>query len=573
MKVSQLYAPTLKESPSGADVLSYQMLVRAGMIRKLSVGTYSYLPLGYRVIRKIEQIVREEMEAIDSQETLLPILLPAELWKESGRWEKFGPEMFRLKDRNATEYCLGPTHEEAFTDLIKNELNSYKQLPLSLYQIQNKYRDEIRPRFGLIRGKEFIMKDAYTFDRDLESLQVSYDKMWKAYDEVFKRCGLRYMVAEGDSGAMGGNVSHEFIAYSEVGETRLVFCPECDYASTDESATVTLSYDITEEALPLEKVHTPHIGTIEDLQNFFQLEGHRFGKALVYKVEDTFVVAMVPGNRSLNETKLVNYLGVAEHDLELANDEEIANVLGSVAGFVGPMLSEEVLGSDKVRLLVDRRITQIPNLIVGSNERDYHVKGVQYGRDFNGEVVEDLLMVEDHDVCPECGKQLASDFGNEVGNIFQLGDKYSKALGATFLDENGKENNFVMGSYGIGVSRTLAAIVDQYSNERGIVWPDSVAPYHVMVTVVNTKNAEQLEQGQKIYDLLKKEGIEVVIDDRKMTAGKKFADADLYGMPYRVTVGRKAAEGIVEFKDRHTDEMSDISVDDVVATIKSKLNK
>lgn len=571
MKVSMLYAPTLKESPSDADVLSYQMLVRAGMIRKLSSGTYSYLPLGYRVIRKIEQIVREEMDAIDSQETLLPILLPAELWKESGRWEKFGPEMFRLKDRNVREYCLGPTHEEAFTDLVKNELSSYKQLPLSLYQIQNKYRDEIRPRFGLIRGKEFIMKDAYTFDRDEEALKVSYEKMWQAYDNVFNRCGLRYMVAEGDSGAMGGSVSHEFIAYSEVGETRLVYCPACDYASTDESAAVNLTYDITEEARDVEKIHTPKVATIEELQAFFQLEGHRFGKALVYKMHDTIVVAIVPGNRSLNETKLVNYLGVAEHDIELASDEDIRNVLGSVPGFVGPMLSEEVLANDKVKLLVDSRITQIPNLIVGGNERDYHLQGVQYGRDFTGEVVEDLLIVEDHDHCPVCNKELASDYGNEVGNIFQLGDKYSRSLGATFLDENGKENYFVMGSYGIGVSRTLAAIVDQYSNDRGIVWPDSVAPYHVMVTVVNIKDEAQLELGQTIYNQLKAEGIEVVIDDRKMAAGKKFADADLFGMPYRVTVGRKAKEGIVEVKDRHLDEMTDVEASEVVALIKSKV--
>ncbi len=571
MKVSRLYAPTLKESPSDADVLSYQMLVRAGMIRKLSSGTYSYLPLGYRVIRKIEQIVREEMNAIDSQEALLPILLPAELWKESGRWDKFGPEMFRLKDRNAREYCLGPTHEEVFTDLIKNELNSYKQLPLSIYQIQNKYRDEIRPRFGLIRGKEFIMKDAYTFDRDEEALKESYAKMWKAYDNVFERCGLKVMVAEGDSGAMGGSASHEFIAFSEVGETRLVFCPACDYASTDESAVVKLAYDIQEEAMEVEKVHTPNVGTIEDLEKFFQLEGHCFGKALVYKVLDTIVVVMVPGNRSVNETKLINYLAVAEHDIELASDEDIRSVLGSIPGFVGPMLSEGVLANDKVRLLVDSRVAQVPNLIVGGNERDYHLKGVQHGRDFTGEVVEDLLMVEEHDICPTCGKPLAFDYGNEVGNIFQLGDKYSRSLGATFLDENGKENYFVMGSYGIGISRTLAAIVDQHSNDRGIVWPDSVAPYSVMVTVVNTKDEAQSELGEKIYNLLKDERIEVLIDDRKMAAGKKFADADLFGIPYRITVGRKAKEGIVEFKNRHLDDMVDVDAQEVVALIKEKL--
>ncbi len=571
MKVSRLYAPTLKESPSDADVLSYQMLVRAGMIRKLSSGTYSYLPLGYRVIRKIEQIVREEMNAIDSQESLLPILLPAELWKESGRWDKFGPEMFRLKDRNAREYCLGPTHEEAFTDLIKNELSSYKQLPLSIYQIQNKYRDEIRPRFGLIRGKEFIMKDAYTFDRDEEALKESYDKMWKAYDHVFERCGLKVMVAEGDSGAMGGSASHEFIAFSEVGETRLVFCPACDYASTDESAVVKLAYDIQEEAMEVEKVHTPQVGTIEELEKFFQIEGHRFGKALVYKVLDTIVVAMVPGNRSLNETKLINHLGVAEHDIELASDEDIRNVLGSIPGFVGPILSEEVLANEKVRLLVDSRVAQVSNLIVGGNERDYHLKGVQHGRDFAGEVVEDLLMVEEHDICPTCGKPLATDYGNEVGNIFQLGEKYSRSMGATFLDENGKENYFVMGSYGIGISRTLAAIVDQHSNDRGIVWPDSVAPYHVMVTIVNTKDEAQAELGEKIYNLLKDERIEVLIDDRKMAAGKKFADADLFGIPYRITVGRKAKEGIVEVKDRHLDDMIDVDAQEVVALIKDKL--
>lgn len=566
MKVSKMYVPTLKESPSDTDVVSYEMLVRAGMIRKLSSGTYSYLPLGYRVIRKIEQIIREEMDNIDSQETLLPIILPAELWKESGRWDKFGPEMFRVKDRNMREYCLGPTHEEAFTDLIKNELNSYKQLPLSLYQIQNKYRDEIRPRYGLIRGKEFIMKDAYTFDKDVDGLKESYKKMWEAYSRVFSRCGLNVKVAEGDSGAMGGSDSHEFIAFSDVGETRLAFCDKCDYASTDEKAEVKISNNFDEEVMASEMVHTPNVSTIKELESFFNIQGNRFGKALVYKIQEELYIVMIPGDRSLNVTKLINYLGISEHDLELANDGDIRGILDSEPGFVGPILRK-----DGVRVIVDKRITNTPNLIVGSNKKDYHMKNINYGVDFTGEVVEDLLMIEENDRCPVCGESLQIDYGNEVGNIFQLGDKYSKSMNATFLDENGKANYFLMGSYGIGVSRTLAAIVDQHSNERGIVWPDNVAPYQVIVTIVSMKDDVQCKLGQEIYDLLRKNNVEVMIDDRKLGAGKKFADADLFGIPYRITVGRKAKDGVVEFLDRQTDEVMDMEYNQVLKAVKDKL--
>lgn len=564
MRLSNVYVPTLKESPSDIDSASYRLLLRAGMIRKLSLGTYSFLPMGYRVIKKIENIVREEMDRIDSQETLLPILLPASLWEQSGRWEKFGPEMFRVKDRHDKWYCMGPTHEEAFTDLVKNELNSYKQLPLSLYQIQNKYRDEIRPRFGLIRGREFIMKDAYTFDKDADALKESYMKMWKAYDEVFKRCGLDYVVVEGDSGAMGGSDSHEFIALSETGESKVFYCEACGYAATDEKTPVKYEVSPSSEAqVEAEEVHTPSVSTIADLAEFFSCEESAFAKAMAYKVNGEYIVVLIPGNRMLNPTKLINYLGIAEHELELALDHEISGEMGSVPGFIGPCGL-----SDGMRLIVDSRVTHMVNMVVGANKADYHMKGVNFRKDFSTEeVVEDLLMAEEGDTCPHCDKALAADYGDEVGNIFQLGDKYSKALDTTFLDENGKARHFMMGSYGIGVSRTLAAIVDQYSSENSMVWPESVSPYKVLVTVVNMKKDEQVALGEKIYEELKAKGIEVLIDDRPIRVGKKFADGDLIGIPYRITVGKMAGDNIVEFFDRIKDEKNDVEADKITELI------
>lgn len=562
MKMSKYYVPTLREVPTEAELISHQLLLRAGMIRKLVSGVYNYLPLGYKVIKKIEKIVREEMDAIDSQESLMSALCPSELWKETGRWEDFGPEMFRLKDRHSREFCLGPTHEEVFTNLIRHELKSYKQLPLSLYQIQTKFRDEKRPRFGLMRCREFIMKDAYTFDMDEDGMRESYYEMWKAYERVFDRCKLNYKVVEGDSGAMGGSDSHEFIALSEVGETEIAYCNSCDYAATDEKATCSYKIEKTGEALDAEKVSTPGVKTIDELEEFFKVSQDNFVKTLLFNAKDEVVVVLIPGNRELNELKLINHLEIQEHDLEMADEETVKRITSAEVGFAGPIgLAEDV------RIVIDSRVKNMTNAITGANETDFHIINVNYERDFDGEVVEDLLLVQKGDNCPKCDTVLDIDRGNEVGNIFQLGTKYSKALNATFLDKNGKEQLIVMGSHGIGVSRTMAAVIEQYNDENGIVWPLAVAPFHVIVTVVNSKKEDQQSLGEKIYSELKAKGVEVLLDDRKERAGVKFKDAELLGIPIRVNVGRDAADNKVEFKLRKDGETQELTADQVFEAV------
>ena len=559
MKMSKMYMPTLREVPAEAEIPSHQLLLRAGMIRKLVSGVYTYLPLGYRVIRKVEQICREEMDAAGSQEFLLSALQPRELWEASGRWKDFGPEMWRIIDRNAREFCLGPTHEEYFTSVIKDEIKSYKQLPLNIYQIQTKYRDEKRPRFGLMRGREFIMKDAYSFDIDEEAMVKAYEIMWEAYDKIFTRLKLKYKIVQGDTGAMGGKVSHEFMAMSEIGEGLVAYCDHCDYAATDEKAEVV--YKIKEdnsEVLDMERVYTPNVKTIDELNQFLDIEKSKFGKALVYRAAGKAVVAIIPGDRELNEVKLANYLGIGGHELELADEELIKEITGSDKGFTGPVgLSKEV------KLLVDSRVTKMINIVVGGNETDYHIKNVNYGRNFNGDVVDDLLIVVEGDTCPKCDSPLIMDRGIEVGNIFQLGTKYSDSIGAKFLDENGKEKNFVMGSYGVGVTRSVAAVVEQYHDENGIVWPLVIAPYHIIVTVVNIKNEEQMNLGEKLYKEFTSLGYEVLLDDRNERVGVKFKDRDLIGIPIRVTVGKMAGENVVEYSLRTSEDKVEVSSDEV----------
>ncbi len=568
MRMSNMYMPTLREVPAEAEIPSHQLLLRAGMIRKLVSGVYSYLPLGYRVIKKIEDIVREEMDNKGAQELLMSAIQPKELWEATGRWGNFGPEMFRLKDRNEREFCLGPTHEEYFTDLVKDEIKSYKQLPLNLYQIQTKYRDEKRPRFGVIRAREFIMKDAYSFDKDEEGMKEAYMKMWDAYEKVFTRLKLKFKVVEGDSGAMGGSDSHEFMAMAETGEGVIAYCDACDYAATDEKAMVVYNVEVDEAEKEMEKVHTPNVTTIEALQEFFHMDKSKFGKALVYVAEGEPVVAIIPGDRELNETKLVNYLGIPEHELAMADEEVIKEITKAEKGFTGPVGLKE-----GVRIIVDSRITKMKNLIVAGNETDYHIKNVNYGRDFKGEVAEDLLLVQEGDICPKCGAPLKMDRGIEVGNIFQLGTKYSMSLNAKFLDEDGKEKPFIMGSYGIGISRTVAAIVEQHHDENGIIWPLIVAPYYVIITVVNSKNEEHHLLGEKLYEELKNEGIEVLLDDRKERAGVKFNDRDLIGIPIRITVGKRAGENIVEYSLRRDNEKEEISAEEVLEKVKEEFNK
>lgn len=552
MRMNKFYMPTLREDPQDAEIASHKLLLRAGMIRKTAAGLYSYLPLGYRIVRKVENIVREEMDNYGSQEIHMPVTQPREIWEESGRWKTFGPEMFKLKDRNNREFCLGPTAEEYFTDLIRGEIKSYKQLPLNIYQIQTKYRDEKRPRFGINRSREFLMQDAYTFDVDVEAMGEAYMNMWRAYEVVFNRLGLEYKIVAGDSGAMGGNSSHEFIALSDVGEGVICYSDDSDFAATDEKAYVYYQVnDENVEKLSSEKVLTPNCKTIEEVSDFLNVDAAHCLKAVDLMVEGKPVIVFIPGDRELNMTKLIGYLKCPEHEIEMMEEKDIL-ALNSSPGFTGP------IGLD-CRIIIDSRVTQMKNFVVGANEENYHIKNVNYGDDFEGEIVEDLLMVQEGDIDPETKSPLKFKRGIEVGNIFQLGQKYSKSMNATFLDENGKEQFFWMGSYGIGVTRSVSAIVEQNHDDKGMIWPLVVAPYHVIITIVNTKNDEQNTLAEKLYEKLLLQGVEVLLDDRKERVGVKFNDRDLIGIPLRITVGKKADEDIVEFSERKTLENVEMS--------------
>ena len=542
MRLSKLYMPTLRETPQDAEIASHKYLLKGAFIRKSASGIYTYLPLGYKVVKKIENIVREEMDNAGSMEILMSAIQPREIWEESGRWQKFGPEMFKLKDRNDRDFCLGPTAEEYFTTLVKDEVKSYKQLPLNLYQIQTKYRDEKRPRFGINRAREFSMKDAYSFDTNPETLHEAYMIMYRAYEKIFDRIGLDYKIVEGDNGAMGGSGSHEFIALSETGEGVIAYSESGKYAATEEKAPVKYPLPQREEKLPLEEVQTPQITTIESLSEFLNIDKSKCLKAIDLKVANENVVVFIPGDRELNMAKLIGYLKVAEHEIEMMDDNTIKSI-NSFTGYTGP------LGLD-ARIIVDKSVTEMDNLVSGANKEGYHIKNVNYGRDFNAEICEDILSVKEGDIIPQTGEEYKFARGIEVGNIFKLGTKYSEALKATYLDENGKEQYMWMGSYGVGVTRTVAAVVEQYHDDDGIIWPLSVAPYSIVVTVVNIKDETQISLGNKIYEQLKQKGLEVLIDDRDERAGVKFKDRDLIGIPIRITVGKRAGENIVEFSLR-----------------------
>ncbi|MDU7298149.1 MAG: proline--tRNA ligase [Finegoldia magna] len=565
MRMNKFYMPTLREDPQDAEIASHKLLLRAGMIRKTAAGLYSYLPLGYRIVRKVENIVREEMDNYGSQEIHMPVTQPREIWEESGRWKTFGPEMFKLKDRNNREFCLGPTAEEYFTDLVKGEIKSYKQLPLNIYQIQTKYRDEKRPRFGINRSREFLMQDAYTFDVDVEAMGEAYMNMWRAYEVVFNRLGLEYKIVAGDSGAMGGNSSHEFIALSDVGEGVICYSDDSDFAATDEKAYVYYQVnDENVEKLSSEKVLTPNCKTIEEVSDFLNVDAAHCLKAVDLMVEGKPVIVFIPGDRELNMSKLVSYLKCPEHEIEMMEEKDIL-ALNSSPGFTGP------IGLDS-RIIIDSRVTQMKNFVVGANEENYHIKNVNYGDDFEGEIVEDLLMVQEGDIDPETKSPLKFKRGIEVGNIFQLGQKYSKSMNATFLDENGKEQFFWMGSYGIGVTRSVSAIVEQNHDDKGMIWPLVVAPYHVIITIVNTKNDEQNTLAEKLYEKLLLQGLEVLLDDRKERVGVKFNDRDLIGIPLRITVGKKADEDIVEFSERKTLENVEMSSQEAYEKVMEIIN-
>ena len=569
MKATELYAPTLREVPAEAELTSHKLMLRAGLIRKSAGGMYSYLPLGWRVMKKISQIIREEMDAKGGQEVMMPITQPAEIWKESGRWAVYGDEMMRLKDRHGREFCLGPTHEEMVTSLIRGEVNSYKQLPLMLYQIQNKYRDEIRPRFGLMRSREFVMKDLYSFDKDVDGMNISYDKMYDAYSRIFTRCGLKFRAVEADNGAIGGGHSHEFTVLAPSGESSIAYCENCDYAASDEKAELKVICAAVEELKPLEKVSTPNCHTIELVKNFLNVPIEKTIKAVAFQDDDgRLILAFVRGDHEVNEIKVLN-VSNALH-LHMAEESAI-NAVGGSAGFMSPIGLK-----DGATIIVDATVMEMYNAVAGANEVDAHFINVNPKRDFDAEkiIVADIRMVKAGDPCPHCGKSLKMTRGIEVGQVFTLGNKYSKALNVTFLDENGKEKFFEMGCYGIGVGRTMAAAIEQNNDKDGIIWTRAIAPFEVVIAVVNVKDSAQLEYAEKLYSELKNLGVDVLLDDRKERAGVKFKDCDLIGYPIRVTVSPKTVENnSVEVKVRKSGEIFNFPRADCVDEISKLLEK
>jgi len=564
MKLSNYYMPTLREDPVDAETASHKLLVRGAFIRQQASGIYSFLPLGKKVLNKIEAIVRDAMDSHGAIEVSTSILQPRQIWDDSGRWETFGPEMFKIKDRHEREYALGPTAEESFVDLVKNELNSYKQLPLNLYQIVDKFRDEKRPRFGINRSRDFLMKDAYTFDVDMAGLEKSYDNMWKAYEYAFDHMKLDYKIVEGDTGAMGGHKSHEFIALSESGEGVILYTENNDNAYTDEKARSIIP-SIKEEEKELELVETTDKKTIEDVSKFLNQEKIKCAKAIDLIVEGEPVFVFIPGDRDLNMAKLISYLKVPEHEIEMADDETIAKY--TQPGYTGP------IGLEDVRVIIDKSLTQINNLVVGANKAGYHYLNANYGRDFEGEIAEDLTLAREGDEAFDGSGTYKSARGIEVGNIFQLGTKYSEALDAKFLDQNGVAKPFIMGSYGIGISRSISAVVEQYHDDKGIIWPTSVAPFEVIITLINSNNEEQAKLADEIYEKFKAKRIDVVLDDRKERPGVKFNDRDLIGIPYRITVGKDSSEGIVEYSTRKEMENEKISADEAISKIIENINE
>ena len=566
MKMSKLFVQTLREFPSDAEVVSHKMLARAGYIRKLTSGVYNYLPLMWRVLKKIENIVREEMDAAGAQELLMPFVQPKELWEESGRWDAYGKELMRLKDRHDRVMCLGPTHEEIITAIARDGLKSYKQMPVNLYQIQSKFRDEVRPRYGLLRGREFIMKDAYSFDTSEEGLDKEYQNMAQAYKKIFDRCGLDTKMVQSDSGAIGGSVSHEFmvITDTDAGENDVFYC-ECGYAANSNHAISKLPkavVDGKEYFSETKIIDTPNTHSIEELSKFLNIPSTLILKSLVYIVDKKPVIALIRADRTVEETKLMNAVGGIE--IRIASSAEIAELMAdngfdAVPGFIGPK------GMKDVPIIADETVREMKNFVVGINQTDKHQVGANLSDLGIDEIkYEDIRLVEAGDFCPECGKPLKVTKGIEVGNIFKLGTKYSKPMNAVYLDQNGKSHPYIMGCYGIGISRTAAAAVEAHYDEHGIKWPISIAPYHVVIVPVNIQDKLQMETAEKMYEELKKAGVEVVLDDRDERAGVKFKDADLIGFPYRVTVGKTINEGLVEYKTRETGEVEKVKPETAV---------
>ena len=571
MYYTKLLIPTLREDPVEAEIVSHRLMLRAGMIRKLAAGIYNYLPLGYRVIRKIENIIREEMDRAGAQEVFMPMVLPAELWKETGRWEKYGKELLRLKDRHERDFCLGPTHEEIVTDIVRNEVKSYRQLPLNLYQIQSKFRDEIRPRFGLMRGREFIMKDAYSFDADQSGAEESYRKMYDAYKNIFRRCGLSFKPVEADTGLIGGQFSHEFMVLADTGEDAVVSCDTCGYAANMEKAEgrsqeseSEVSRDkhsglsLKESLLPIERRITPDKKSVEDVSAFLGVKPQQLVKTLIVRVDDKVVAALVRGDHELNGTKLSRLLGCTE--VQLLSPSEVEEATGAPSGFSGPV---DLKG---IPVIADIVIKDMVNFVTGGNERDVHFVNVNISRDFTPDQFADIRNVAEGDGCPGCiAGRLVIVRGIEVGHTFKLGTKYSEAMGATYLDAQGNPQSVIMGCYGIGVGRTMAASIEQNNDKDGIIWPVAIAPFKVIILPLNVGSEKVYAVARAIYEKLTENGMEVLLDDRDERAGVKFKDADLIGIPYQVVVGDKGVNrGVVEVKDRATKGVKEVAIEDVL---------
>lgn len=554
MRWTQALIPTHKEDPSDAETVSHKLMLRAGLIRKVTSGVYNYLPLGWRVIRKIEAIVREEMDGLGCQEILMPVLSPAELWMESGRWRVYGKELWRAQDRNGRFFALGPTHEEVVTDIARNEVRSYRQLPFCLYQIQTKFRDEVRPRFGVVRAREFLMKDAYSFHRDAASLEDTYGQMRAAYSRIFDRCGLTYRPVEAATGAIGGSASHEFMVLSDTGESEVIVCP-CGYAATNERADGSVP-PVPQDAAErmMEAVDTPGMKTIEEVAGFLGIEPSRLVKTILYDADGRAVAAVIRGDRDINEAKLAMALGADV--VAPAAPDLIERVTGAPVGFAGPV------GLKGVEVVADETVRGLRNIVVGGNRKDVHFVNANPGRDFPAPLFRDIALIRKGDRCARCGAELDSVRGIEVGQVFKLGTKYSAAMKATFLDEDGVAKPLVMGCYGLGVSRTAAAIIEQHNDKDGMTWPRTVAPYAVHLLVINPRDAGPREAADKLYEELSSAGIEVLYDDRDESPGAKFKDADLVGVPLRVTVGERGLKrGVVEARVRRTGAQTELSRD------------
>lgn len=565
MRWSRYFLYTMKEDPTQADAPSHRLLLKGGFIKQVSAGIYEILPAGWKVIRKIEDTVRREMERSGAQELLLSVLNPAELWKETGRWDTYGNELFRLRDRNGREYCLGPTHEEEITDLVRKAVRSYRQLPLILYQIQVKFRDEKRPRFGLIRGREFLMKDAYSFDTDEMSAMMSYETMKFAYDRIFKKLRLDVIIAQASVGQIGGISSHEFIAFTDYGEAKVGYCENCGYAANAEIIPLPKPETQDEEEKPIEKVPTPHVRTIQQLAEFLKVPAGKIMKAVLYMVKDEEpVLILIRGDKEIDENKLEAILGT--EDFRLARDEEVKELLGTEKGFIGIFNLPE-----NIKVLWDNSLHGVKNLVVALNEPDWHYINVNPGRDFRyGEFV-DVAEVEEGDPCPQCGSSLKVRRGLELGHIFLLGTRYSEPMKAHFVDQDGTEKPIIMGCYGIGISRIMSAIVEQYHDEKGIKWPTPVAPFELLILCLNMSDQNMVQVAEKLYLEAEEKEIDVIYDDREESAGFKFADADLVGIPYRIVVGKKIKEGRVELQKRATGERWDVAIEEAIAKVREMI--